>query len=353
MPNTVQILNGKSFGTFSTLPVFDMLIKEGLYTASLTFRSKGVFPYPPGTVVCCFIATQTPFVIEEMTYDSNGISEVRCISVWEMLKRRHSGPLHPQMRIEKIQPIAYLSGFLNEINRDPNRWFLYWLVFDFRSLDYNSYTVDYDPSKSIYDYMYDAVLYNQLCMTSRITPTWNNSGNVTVVLDLKSLNTTDRIFDIGPLDSVASRLIRRLPSAPTHWYIEQTKDYGFWKMASRGRIRTWYENRAYMQNTTDWKGAYRYESGLAGGNDREWGQTTEEIRCEPLKSVVLDIDEITQERFGNLTIGRPVSVTTMGVMITGYVIERTIAGGDLTTYSVKIQPDRFYKDGEEVTDKWI
>ena len=353
MPNTVQVLNGKSFGTFSTFPVFDMLIKEGLYTASLTFRTKGVFPYPPGTVVCCFIATQTPFVIEEMTYDSNGISEVRCISIWEMLKRRHSGPLHPQMRIETIQPVTYLSGFLNVINKDPNRWFVYWLEFDLRSADYDSYTVDYDPSKSIYDYMYDAALYNQLALTSYIKTTWNNSANVSVVLGVKSLNTVDTIFDIGPLDSVTSRLTRRLPSAPTHWYIEQTKDYGFWKMASRGRIRTWYENRAYMQDTTDWKGAYRYESGLSGGKDREWGQTTEEIRCEPLKSVVLDIDEITQERFGNLTIGRPVSVVTMGVKVTGYVIERTISGGDLTTYSVKIQPDRFYENGEEVTDKWI
>lgn len=352
MPNTVQILAGKSFGTFASHPVFDMLIKEGLYTASLTFRSKGMFPYPPGTVACCFIATQTPFVIEEITYDSNGVSEVRCISVWETLKRRHTGPIHPQMRVETIQPTLYLQGFLNDINRDPNRWFVYWLE-NYTDSGADSYTVSYDPSKSIYDYMYEAALYNQLYLSSYIKPRWDNSNNVSVSLDFKSLNTNQRIFDIGPLDSVTSRLTRRLPSAPTHWYIEQTKDYGFWKMASRGRIRTWYENRAYMQDTTDWKGAYRYESGLAGGKDREWGQTTEEIRCEPLKSVVLDIDEITQERFGNLTIGRPVSVTTMGVLITGYVIERTISGGDLTTYSVKIQPDRFYENGEEVTDKWI
>lgn len=352
MPNTVQVLNGKSFGTFSTFPVFDMLIKEGLYTASLTFRTKGAFPYPPGTVVCCFIATQTPFAIEEITYESNGVSEVKCISVWELLKRRHTGPLHTQMVIETFPPLGYLPSFLTTINRDPNRWFVYWLELDFPA-GYESYTVSYDPSKSIYDHVYEAALYNQLCLTSYIKPTFNNSNNVSVVLGLKSLNTSDRIFEIGPLNSVTSRLTRRLPSAPTHWFIEQTKDYGVWKMASRGRIKTWAENRAYMQDTTDWKGAYRYESGLAGGKDREWGQTTEDIRCEPLKSVVLDIDEITQERFGNLTIGRPVSVVTMGVLVTGYVIERTIAGGDLTTYSVKIQPDRFYENGEEVTDKWI
>lgn len=352
MPNTIQVLAGKSFGTFSTLPVFDMLIKEGLYTASLTFRSKGVFPYPPGTVVCCFIATQTPFAIEEMTYDSNGISEVRCISIWEILKRRHTGPIHEKQTFESFPPIGYLGYFFDNINKDPNRWFTYWLEAMWPN-EFSNYTTSYDPTKSIYDHVYEAALYNQLYLTSYIKITPKNNNNVTVTLSLKSLNETGRIFNIGPLDSVTSRLTRRLPSSPTHWYIEKTKDYGLWKMASRGRIRTWYENRAYMQDTTDWKGPYRYESGLSGGTDREWGQTTEEIRCEPLKSVVLDIDEITQERFGNLSIGRPVSATTMGVLITGYVIERTISGGDLTTYSVKIQPDRFYENGEEVTDKWI
>lgn len=352
MPNTIQVLNGKSFGTFSTFPVFDTLIKEGLYTASLTFRTKGVFPYPPGTVACCFIATQTPFVVEEITYDSNGVSEVRCISVWEMLKRRHTGPLHTQTVIDTFQPIGYLPSFLTTINRDSNRWFVYWLDCDF-PYEFASYTVAYDPSKSIYDHIYEAALYNQLYLASNVIVTPNNSQNITINLLLKSLNGSQRIFDIGPLNSVTSRLTRRLPPSPTHWFIEQTKDYGVWKMASRGRIHTWYENRAYMQDTTDWKGPYRYEAGLAGGKDREWGQTTEEIRCDPLKSVVLDIDEIARERFGNLTIGRPVSVTTMGVLVTGYVIERTVSGGDLTTYSVKIQPDRFYENGEEVTDKWI
>lgn len=352
MPNTIQVLNGKSFGTFSTVPVFDMLIKEGLYTASLTFRTKGVFPYPPGTVVCCFIATQTPFVVEEMTYDSNGVSEIRCISVWEMLKRRHTGAMHPQMVTDTIWPIVGLQGFLNEINRDSSRWFVYWLENDF-PVGFENYTMPYDPTKSLYDYAYEAALANQLYFTSYIKPTWNNSANVSVHLDFKSLNESQRVYDLGPLNSVSSRVTRRLPASPTHWYIEQTKDYGFWKMASRGRIRTWYETRAYMQDTTDWQGAYRYESGLAGGKDREWGQTTEEIRCEPLKSVVVDIDEIQSERFTNLTIGRPVSATMLGVMITGYVIERTISGGDLTVYSVKIQPDRFYENGVEVTDKWI
>ena len=83
------------------------------------------------------------------------------------------------------------------------------------------------------------------------------------------------------------------------------------------------------------------------------GETTEEIRCEPLRSATVDIDEVQSERFYNLPIGRPVKATIMDVLFTGYVIERTVSGGDLTTYSIKIQPDRFYKYGEEVTDKWI
>ncbi len=34
----------------------------------------------------------------------------------------------------------------------------------------------------------------------------------------------------------------------------------------------------------------------------------------------------------------------MGIMFTGYIIERTVSGGDLTVYSVKIQPDEFYEE---------
>ena len=124
-------------------------------------------------------------------------------------------------------------------------------------------------------------------------------------------------------------------------------------MASRGRIRTWYENRAYMQETTDWRGPYRYESGITGDLSREWGQTTEEIRCEPLKSVEVTIDELSSETFDRLEIGNPVKCSIMGILVSGYVIERTISGGDKTNYSIKIQPDRFYENGQEVTDKWI
>lgn len=352
MPNTVQVLGGKSMSSLSAHPVFDVLIKESLYTASLTFRSKGVFPYPPGTVVCCFQATNTPFVAEEMTYDSQGVSEVRCISVWELLKRRNG-----TFSYKHAFPIAYkpLTSFeydLELINKDPNRWFVFWLraaVVD----GYRDYQVSYDPSKSIYDDVYDAAVYNQLYLTSYITETSGNSNNVDVTLVVESLNRNNSIFDLGPLDSVTTRVTRRLPLAPTHWRIGMTKDYGGGQMASRGRIRTWYENRAYMQNTTDWKGPYRYETAISGDEKRNWGEITEEIKCEPLKSVSVDIDVVQVGTFQSLTIGRIVSGTTMGVMFTGYVIERTVSGGDLTTYSVKVQPDRFYENGREVTDNWI
>ena len=352
MPNVVQVLGGKSMGSFSTIPVFDTLIKEGLYTASMTFRCKGLFPYTPGTVACCFGATPTPFVVDEISYESQGISEVRCISVWELLKRRNKSGSYENYYPSTFTPVATFGRFLDDINKDPNRWFVYWLRASVPS-DLNSYEDKFDPSTSIYDDMYNAALYNQLYFTSSVTSTAGNSNNLDITLYAKSLNASTKILDLGPLDSVSSRLTRRLPSAPTHWYIGKTKDYGMWKMASRGRIRTWYENRPYMQNTTDWQGVYRFESGVTGGDDREWGQTTEEIRCEPLRSVTVDIDEVQSERFYSLPIGRPVSGTIIDVMFTGYVIERTVSGGDLTTYSIKIQPDRFYKYGQEVTDKWI
>lgn len=352
MPNVVQVLGGKSMGTFSTIPVFDTLIKEGLYTASTTFRCKGSFPYPPGTVVCCFGATPTPFVVEEISYESQGISEVRCVSVWELLKRRNKCGSYENLYPSTFSPVGIFKRLLDDINKDPNRWFVYWLRASVPD-NLNSYEDKFDPSTSIYDDMYNAALYNQLYFTSGITVTNGNGNNLDITLYAKSLNDSTEILDLGPLDSVSSRLIRRLPGAPTHWYIGKTSDYGRWKMASRGRIRTWYENRPYMQNTTDWQGVYRYESGVPGSDDREWGQTTEEIRCEPLRSVTVDIDEVQSERFYNLPIGRPVKATIMDVMFTGYVIERTVSGGDLTTYSIKIQPDRFYQYGEEVTDKWI
>lgn len=339
-------------GTFSTIPVFDTLIKEGLYTASMTFRCKGTFPYPPGTVACCFGATPTPFVVEEISYESQGISEVRCISVWELLKRRNKCGSYKNLYPTTFSPLGIFSVLLDDINKDPNRWFIYWLRASIPS-DLNSYEDKFDPSTSIYDDMYNAALYNQLFFASGISVTNNNSNNLDITLYAKSLNSQSNILDLGPLDSVSSRLVRRLPSAPTHWYIGKTSDYGMWQMASRGRIHTWYENRPYMQNTTDWQGVYRHESGVPGSSDREWGQTTEEIRCEPLRSVVVDIDDVQSERFYSLPIGRPVSASIMDVMFTGYVIERTVSGGDLTTYSIKIQPDRFYKYGEEVTDKWI
>lgn len=339
-------------GTFSTISVFDTLIKEGLYTASMTFRCKGSFPYPPGTVACCFGATPTPFVVEEISYESQGISEVRCISVWELLKRRNKCGSYENLYPSTFSPIGIFKRLLDDINKNPNRWFVYWLRASVPD-NLNSYEDKFDPSTNIYDDMYNAALYNQLYFTSDIRVTNGNSNNLDITLYAKSLNERQDIVSLGALDSVTSRLTRRLPEAPTHWYIGKTSDYGRWKMASRGRIRTWYENRPYMQDTTDWQGVYRYESGVAGSDDREWGQTTEEIRCEPLRSVTVDIEEVQSERFYSLPIGRPVSATIMDVMFTGYVIERTVSGGDLTTYSIKIQPDRFYKYGEEVTDKWI
>lgn len=352
MPNVVQVLAGKSMGTFSSLSVFDALIKESLYTASLTFRTKGVFHYPPGTVVCCFQATTTPFVVEEISYESQGISEVRCISVWELLKRRNKCFGYQNMYPSTFSPLGILPVILDQINNDPKRWFVYWLRCSIPS-GLANYVDNFDPSTSVYEDVYNAAVYNQLYFSSLITVTSGNSINVDVWLNINSLNRDSGIFDLGPLDSVSSRVIRRLPPSPTHWAIGKTKDSGMWNVSSRGTIHTWYENRAYMYNSAEWQGVYRYETAISGNSEQEWGPITQSIKCEPLKSVSVEIDEISSEQFNYLTIGQIVSGTIMGVKFTGYVVERTVSGGDLTTYSVKVQPDRFYENGEEVTNNWI
>lgn len=358
MPNMVQVLEDRAMSTFRSHPVFDMLIKEGLYTASMTFRCKGVFPWPPGILVCCKGSTKTPFIVEEITYESEGISEVRGVSVWEALKRKNKGGWYYEHRDTpvwptQIDPITVLNGSLESINNNKYRWFPFWIKLNANG-QHPDYQIDFDLTASIYDDVYAAALYNQLFFKSFILPTKDIPSNITVWLEIGSLNNTSATpIDIGALDSVHSRVVRRLPQQPTHWYIQKTKDYGSWQMASRGRIRTWYENRAYMQETTDWSGPYRYESGIVGDQSREWGQTTEEIRCEPLKSVEVTIDEISSEMFSRIEIGNPVKCSIMGILISGYVIERTISGGDKTNYSIKIQPDRFYENGQEVTDKWI
>jgi len=352
MPNIVQVLAGKSMGTFSAYPVFDVLVKESLYTASLTFRSKKTFSYPPGTVVCCFQATKTPFVVEEISYESQGISEIRCISVWEVLKRRNKCFGYQNYYPSTFAPFGVLPVVLDRINTDSKRWFVYWLRCSLPP-ELTNYVDNFDPSTSIYEDIYNAAVYNQLYFSSHISVTKDNSINVDVWLMVKSLNRTDNIFDLGPLDSVTSRVIRRLPPSPTHWAIGKTKDSGMWNISSRGTIHTWYENRAYMYNSAEWQGAYRYETAISGNSEQEWGPITQSIRCEPLKSVSVEIDEIPSDQFNSVPIGQIVSGTVMGIMFTGYVVERTVSGGDLTTYSVKIQPDRFYENGEEVTNNWI
>lgn len=352
MPNIVQVLAGKSMGTFSAYPVFDVLIKESLYTASLTFRSKEVFSYPPGTVVCCFQATQTPFAVEEIVYDSEGISEVRCISVWEILKRRNKCMTYENYYPTTFQPLGLLSTVLNSINTDPKRWFVYWLRSTVPS-EHRNYVDTFDPSTSVYDDVYNAALHNQLYLSSHISGTNGNSNNVDVWLNVESLNSNNSIFDLGSLDSVTARVTRRLPPSPTHWAIGKTKDSGMWNVSSRGTIHTWYENNAYMYNSAEWQGAYRYETAISGNSEQEWGPITQSIKCEPLKSVSVEIDEISFDTFYNLGIGRVVSGTIMGLMFTGYIVEKTVSGGDLTTYSVKVQPDRFYENGVEVTNNWI
>lgn len=350
MPNVVQILTEKKYGSFKSFPVFDLLIKHGLYNARMTFRSKGLFSYPPGTVVCYFAAFKMPFIVEEVTYEAQGFSEVTCISPWELMKRRNKCSTYMGATAINFQPLGVLYYYINHINEDPNQRFAYDLVADVPS-EYVGYSDSFDPTTSLYDDCYKAALYNQLYFHSSINVSRND--NVQITLHAVPLDNDNTIIDIGPIDPEKVRVTKRLPSNPTHWFIEHTKDYGMWKPASRGPIHTWRENRPYMGNSSDWTGAYRYETAIRGDREREWGEITEQIQADPLKAVSIDVDNIPVSIFKNIYIGTPVKTSFEGVLIIGYIVELTISGGDITSHSIKIQPDRFYENGEEVTDKWI
>lgn len=350
MPNVVQILTGKEYGSFKSFPVFDLFIKKDLYTARMTFRSKGLFTYPPGTVICCFEAFNTPFIVEETTYELQGFSEVTCVSPWELLKRRNKCVTYKNYYPSFFQPLAMLKLYIQHINEDPNRRFTYDLAASVPR-GYENYKDRFDPATSIYDDYYKAALHNQLYFDSSIN---RQSGNkVRITLHATPLSNDFSIEKLGPIEPEKVKITNRLPTNPTHWSIGYTKDYGMWKQASRGPIHTWRENRPYMGDSSDWTGAYRYETAIRGDQEREWGEITEQIQADPLKSVYIDIDAVNITIFNNIFIGRPVQASFGDTLFTGYVVELMISGGDFTFYSIKIQPDRFYENGKEVTDKWI
>lgn len=350
MPNVVQILTGKNYSSFKNFPVLDLLIKKDLYTARMTFRSKGLFSYPPGTVICCFEALESPFIVEETTYESQGFSEVTCISPWELLKRRNKCASYTNLYPSTFNPLGLLETYVFQINNNPDRRFAYDLAVNI-SRRYEDYKDRFDPAMSIYDDCYKAALYNQLYFDSRIDAQSNDK--VYITLYAIPLDNGLSIEKLGSIEPEKVKITNRLPTNPTHWFIGYTKDYGMWKQASRGSIHTWRENRPYMGNSSDWTGAYRYEAAIQGDQNREWGEITEQIQADPLKSVCIDIDHVSVTIFNNIFIGRPVQASFGDTLFTGYVVELIISGGDLTSYSIKIQPDRFYENGKEVTDKWI
>lgn len=99
----------------------------------------------------------------------------------------------------------------------------------------------------------------------------------------------------------------------------------------------------------------RNESGVEGDPEKNWGTITVELqsKVKPLRTSVVEIDELSSSTFQDLTIGRPVSFNALGMYITGYVLSRKISGGQTTVYSVKVQPDHFYNEGEDVTADWM
>lgn len=350
MPNVVQILTGKEYSSFKSFPVFDLFIKKDLYSARMTFRSKGLFSYPPGTVICCFEALNSPFIVEETIYELQGFSEVTCVSPWELLKRRNKCASYENHYPSIFNPLGMLEIYISQINDDPDRRFTYDLVARIPR-GYENYKDQFDPTISIYDDCYKAALYNQLYFDSSIQAL--SSNKVYITLYAVPLDNGTSIEKLGPIEPEKVKITNRLPTNPTHWFIGYTKDYGMWKQASRGPIHTWRENRPYMGNSSDWTGAHRYETAIRGDQEREWGEITEQIQADPLKSIYIDIDAVGVTIFNNIFIGRPVQASFGATLFTGYVVELMISGGDFTSYSIKIQPDRFYENGKEVTDKWI
>lgn len=350
MPTTVQVHKPMT-SQFDSYPVFDLLINQDLKTSSLKFKSTDPNAPMPGSLVAVFSAVNLAFVVESVTTDFNGVVEVDCISAWEFLKRRNWQSYSKKDIFKPKFDSQTYYNFFRWMNAIPNqRMGFYWAS----SLPYTDLNDVYvDPSTSVYDLACDIIANRNLALVSTIVPYASNYGVTEVDLALLDLNKSTSFVSIDGMDYVKASFTRRLPEKPTHWTIINTSDSGFYKVSSRGNIRTWRQNYAYMFDSGDYQGPYRYETAIQGDSSKEWGTLTIGIKPGELKTSTVEIDKLSGENFGDLTIGRPVSFSALGMFVTGYVISRTISGGQITNYSVKIQPDHFYKDGEDITGEWM
>lgn len=351
MPTMVQVHIPRT-SRFNDYPVFDLLINQDLKTSRLTFKSIDPNAPIPGSLVSVLSVVDLAFIVESVTTDFNGTIEVTCISAWEFLKRRTWQSYSKRDTFSPQTQSAMYSNFFDWMNYEQNQR----MGFDWSSrlppISLNK--VDVDPSTSVYDMACDLIANKNMALVSRILEYPSNNGVTAVYAEFLDLdNNNTQTTSISNMDYLRASFTRKLPENPTHWSIVDTSDSGVYKISSRGDIRTWKQNHAYMHDSKEYKGAYRYETGIQGDRNKGWGPLTMGIRPGELKTSTVEVDEMNGESFDNLTIGRPVSLSALGMFVTGYVISRTISGGQITNYSIKIQPDHFYKNGEDVTGEWM
>lgn len=348
MPTTVQLHRKYSKNSYS-YPVFDFLLEQKMRDASLKFRSTATPPPKPGDLIGVLPSTTLGFVVESVRLDHQGIIEVNCISVWEYLKRRtyqgYYGNATATFSIDSLKNV------IETMNSDQSRRLDFNMSLYAPHISYNP--VELDPSASIYDLVCDSIAGKNAGLSSTIDTHNVRTKAASVTLNIINLDEYNPAVRMHYLGSVKASVTRQLPESTTHWMIGKTKDSGPNKISSRGEIRTWAQDRVWLYNDRSYDGVNRNESGIEGDPEKNWGVITLGMKTKPLKTSVVEVEELTSSDFSGLATGRAVSFNVFGLYVTGYVLSRKISGGQITTYSIKVQPDRFYEKGRDVTADWM
>lgn len=349
MPNMVQVYS-KNANRFDNYPVFDLILKSELKKGSLTFRSAEPFTRGVGSLVCVLSVSQEAFIVSEIVTDFDGVTEVTCISAWEFMERR---TLMNYLRTSSFSLRADINKFQNYfINYSRARKYDIGIDFRFAANSYKDYrTVTLDPSTSIYEAVCNSIVGVNASLSSTYAPR-PDSNRATVVLAVEDLDAKTGATSIGVVDDIKGCIKRILPVNPTHWNIAKTADVGPFKVSSRGNKGTWKQNHAYMIDNREFSGVDLYETGIEGDEKKNWGPITIGITPGEYKASSIELQTLSGRQYSSLTVGRPASFSALGMFITGYVLEKTVSGGDYTNYSVKIQPDHVYKGGRDVTAEW-
>lgn len=349
MPNMVQVYS-KNANRFDNYPVFDLILKSELKKGSLTFRSAEPFTRGVGSLVCVLSVSYEAFIVSEIVTDFDGVTEVTCISAWEFMERR---TLMNYLRTSSFSLRADIDNLQKYfINYSRARKYDIGIDFRFAATLYKDYrTVTLDPSTSIYEAVCDSIVGVNAALSSNYTPR-PDSNRATVVLAVDDLDAKTGATSIGVVDGIKGYVKRMLPGNPTHWNIAKTADVGPFKVSSRGDKGTWKQNHAYMIDNLEFSGVDLYETGIEGDEKKNWGPITIDIAPGEYKASSIELQTLSGGQYSSLTVGRPASFSALGMFITGYVLEKTVSGGDYTNYSVKIQPDRVYKGGRDVTAEW-